>query len=283
MSTQHATSGHRSPFPVIGLKIVIALAASACSYDWSMYSSSLAGGGDASTGSHGAGDTTSTATSPSATGGAGGAGTTGSGGAGGSGGVVPCSPGGFDALQETFSGSAVDAAKWHSGVSGDALITVSDGQLALRLPQDSGASWAGIDSMNPYDLIDCQVSIRVLEAPNPDTEAVAHFTVEVDGSNYIAFEHWGTDLMATCFIEDEFFSLQTVRYDPVAHAYWRLREAAGVSYWETSADGVAWTLLVSRPNPIPVRGLFMILGAGTSRREAIPPGAFRIDDVNVVP
>lgn len=29
-------------------------------------------------------------------------------------------------------------------------------------------------------------------------------------------------------------------YDPVAHAWWRVREAGGVLFWDTSTDGQAW-------------------------------------------
>lgn len=38
-------------------------------------------------------------------------------------------------------------------------------------------------------------------------------------------------------------------YDPVAHAWLRLREDAGTLRWETSSDGVTWTVLRTAASP----------------------------------
>ncbi|MEU4133654.1 hypothetical protein [Streptomyces wuyuanensis] len=38
-------------------------------------------------------------------------------------------------------------------------------------------------------------------------------------------------------------------YDPVAHAWLRLREDAGSLFWESSPDGAAWTVLRTAASP----------------------------------
>src|SRR5690606_38691324 len=65
--------------------------------------------------------------------------------------------------------------------------------------------------------------------------------------------------------EEDFLSLVTEPYDPVAHRWLRIRDEGGALYFEHSADGVTWEeLAVRSPNQIPVDDLLVSLGVRTN-------------------
>ncbi len=37
-------------------------------------------------------------------------------------------------------------------------------------------------------------------------------------------------------------AVTTIAYDATAHAWWRIRETGGQTFWETAPDGIVWTL-----------------------------------------
>ncbi len=64
-----------------------------------------------------------------------------------------------------------------------------------------------------------------------------------------------------------------IAYDPVAHRHWRIREAGGLLFWETSPDRVVWAELRREPVPYPldhVRGSIvaggLVTGVATEAR-----------------
>ncbi|WP_338699209.1 LamG-like jellyroll fold domain-containing protein [Streptomyces sp. Q6] len=61
-------------------------------------------------------------------------------------------------------------------------------------------------------------------------------------------------------------SATVLTYNPIDHAWWRVREASGVVYWETSGDGFGWTVRRSLATPawVGVNQVTAELGASRS-------------------
>lgn len=73
-------------------------------------------------------------------------------------------------------------------------------------------------------------------------------------------------------------------YDPVAHAWWRFREAAGIVYMETSPDAVTWTVRRQVPTPAWVTAGNYPLHFSTHRETGdLTSYYFEIDNVNTTP
>ena len=70
-------------------------------------------------------------------------------------------------------------------------------------------------------------------------------------------------------------------YDADAHRWWRLREQAGQTYWEISADGVAWTTLLQLASPVPVSAVDVELGLSCDNGCA--PATAYFDNYNLPP
>ncbi|MEW1922262.1 hypothetical protein [Streptomyces sp. NPDC088360] len=74
----------------------------------------------------------------------------------------------------------------------------------------------------------------------------------------------------------------TLAFDPVAHRWWRFREAAGTFYWETSPNAVTWTVRRSMAT-----NQWLRFGTLRTNFEAYAasgtPTVAEVDNVNVIP
>jgi hypothetical protein len=52
-------------------------------------------------------------------------------------------------------------------------------------------------------------------------------------------------LSARTHLDKQVATLLTIPFDLGAHAWWRLRQQNGVTYWDVSSDGVSYSLLAS--------------------------------------
>lgn len=259
------------------------LALGGCSHDWDAYDPRGGPSAGGAGGSGGSGAVTSSATTSTTTGAGGSGGMGGAGGAGG-GGNPQCGPSGLLLLQDDFDDGVVGPA-WTANQYNAAVLAVQGGALEISLPDPSDpAMYAGLYSVDHVDLSGCGLMARVLEVPSPATSAYAHMSIDTDdGTGSLEFLAIGGDLVAKRTLDGMESHAASAAYDPVQHAYWRLRESGGDFYWETSPDAAAWQVLFTEPAAMPLTLLHVGIGAGTYQVEPAPPGAFRVDAVNTPP
>jgi hypothetical protein len=71
-----------------------------------------------------------------------------------------------------------------------------------------------------------------------------------------------------------------IAFDPAQHAHWRMRESAGTFYFETSADGVGWTVRAQTASSLLLPLDFLNLELGVFHENPGPnPGRARFDDL----
>lgn len=75
-------------------------------------------------------------------------------------------------------------------------------------------------------------------------------------------------------------TLASITYDATAHAWWRIRESAGTTYFDTSPDGSSWTNRWSAASPVAYDSMLAQAGAGTGSGTA---GNAYVADFNVPP
>lgn len=150
----------------------------------------------------------------------------------------------FTDLTDTFDAAAVDTVKWPDNYNtgpGGALPDQVDGRA--RVPCDSG--FAAFASAPIYTLQGSEARVHVTPPPGGDhIEAYTQLLIlsDVSGTQLVFEVDTATNLLLMAIHEgfvDE--NATTIPYDPVAHAWLRLREAATILYWDTSPDGRGWT------------------------------------------
>jgi hypothetical protein len=178
----------------------------------------------------------------------------------------------LETLVDDFPGSSFDPVQWPTV---PAAATVSGGVASIT-PTTSGLIF--IESA-AYDATGSYLIVKVVTPPatgTPTTEAY----VWLDANNYVKIVQQGTSLTVTWFEAGAGLNVVSVvtTYDPVAHAYWRIRYAAGTFYASASPNGFVWTTEKSQAVTWAVTAVTARLGI--NRNSATLPTA-TFDKVNL--
>jgi hypothetical protein len=224
----------------VALGVIAASAAAGCR-DWGRFESVETGAGGAGAGNAGGGSGTSM---PSTTGTGTATGmtttstmsTTGPGGGGG-GSNTDC--GTIDILSDAFDGGDLDW-KWGNDTE---YFSLQNGELVLLYP--AGEAGFQIETTAGFDFTGRGMIFEVSEAAagvdlwfNVGRNSDNYFEILVDGNN---------NLRLTYEDDGDYVTISEEPFDPIAHRFWRLREADGNVHYEVSPDGSNWTEKTQRP------------------------------------
>jgi hypothetical protein len=156
----------------------------------------------------------------------------------------------FGDLTDDFTAPTVDTVKWPDNYNtSGAMPDQPDGQA--RVPCSDG--FAAYASAPIYRLQDSSAHVQLTPPEGPGhLESYAQLLIlsDVTGTQ-IVFEvdaATGSLMMAihTDFVDE---NAAVLPYDPIAHAWLRIRESASILSWDTSPDGRAWTTLHTADSP----------------------------------
>jgi hypothetical protein len=200
------------------------------------------------------------------------------GGSSGAGGT--CAPGAhppISSLTDDF-GDGTPAPAWSPHLACSPVET--GGEVVFAIPADV-MQFCWYQSVDTFRLTCDALTFAVLEATTP-TQGVQTF---------VYLDYIDENLMPdtiNLILEGGGFQLGRMSdmtslpkpYDPVQDRWWRLREAEGRLYFETSPDGKDFIDLGSIPDPAPLESVRVRFGAGAY--QALPnPGTARFDCYNV--
>ena len=183
-----------------------------------------------------------------------------------------------ETVTDTFD-TAIDTNKWiaQSGVVWEA------GQV--KLPSAQAFSRALSTKNRAYTLRGSSVFAKITAIPSLG-----------NGQRWLSFEFWdefsdnyfgvgiyGSRIATDIQVDGSWTEESTTPYDPVAHAWWRLRESGGTIYYEVSPDAQTWNLMASTPWPSEwdTRPFYFDFSAGYSGTNTADYGY--VDNVNVLP
>jgi hypothetical protein len=152
-------------------------------------------------------------------------------------------------------------------------------------PDANSSNWSGgeLKSERLYDLRGDEVSIHVLQVPNQPAGGVGDFELDYDNGDDLFMSVYGGNMKCGYDRGGVEHLAAKATYDPVTHAYWKLREDQGTIYCETSTDGSTWTPFGSFNLAggllAPASALRLLAYAGVPAMTATP-GQFVIDDLH---
>lgn len=162
-------------------------------------------------------------------------------------------PSKIDTLVDSFT--AENPAVWFGY---DSDVFVSGGQLHVN----ATPAYPALGSLDHYDLTSSAIHVQLTQRPLLGSgETDATFGLYGSGSNSAIFILEGTVLYMREIVGGVNNTTNVV-YNATTHAWWRIREAAGMIYWETAPDGVTWTTRRSKAIGSPYTDVGVALGAG---------------------
>jgi hypothetical protein len=150
-------------------------------------------------------------------------------------------------LRDNFNDNVVDTAKWP-----DSYNTFSETGGRARVACDTGFSAFATDQAWTLEDSEARCQLFPPAAGGAAGEAWAQLliTTPTGGTDAIIEVNAASGTLGMAvrvgYFDPGFTSLP---YDPVAHAWLRLREAGGNLHWETSPDGITWTTRRTETSP----------------------------------
>ncbi|HET7461177.1 MAG TPA: vanadium-dependent haloperoxidase [Longimicrobium sp.] len=179
-------------------------------------------------------------------------------------------------LTDDFRDGVADAVKWW--VDAPALTSEQSGTLQIR-PKVAN-DYGGYSSNAAYDLTSSEYKVRLVRPLRTTAAAEAYLAAGKDTSNTVVLGVEGGELYCSRKVAGTVTEPARIPYDADAHLWLRLRERGGTLYYETSADGEAWTVQAAIANPFALTAVTVEISAGIWQN--VPsPGVAIFDCLNL--
>lgn len=142
-------------------------------------------------------------------------------------------------LADAFTAPAIDTSLWNNVTAGAATLDAVNDEVVLAVPTASG----GINTFgtnNLYDATGSSVYAQVGVTANGAGNTKTIMRVRFDSTNAVTMRVESGVFKMTMQIGGSLTSTTLPAYDPHQHRFWRLREAGGSFYADTSPDGLTW-------------------------------------------
>ena len=185
---------------------------------------------------------------------------------------------------DAFADTAIDHLFW-SAVSQDAEVSEGDGSINIALLPDTGTSTGILNSKSVYSLRNSQAWVKVEEVVGSQGHVNNQFSLQRDWNNALTWWFENSRLNAMYFVNGQPSTLASLDYSPSIHTWWRIREAFGTVYWDTSTDGTNWTTQasVSSGALFSLDAVNVVLFAREWGSGSTDPGTARYSNLNVRP
>ena len=185
---------------------------------------------------------------------------------------------GVDILKDTFTGSTLDTSKWVK--FGPTSRTVQNGVVTIS-SSVTGTGWQGITSKAAYQLKDNAVFVEVPKTTNGGATAETQLVVEKAANNRLLIIRSIHGMLFRKIVNGA-FSDTGIAYSATNMRWWRIREAGGNVYFETSSNASTWTIRRTIAKPFDLSSVKVSLSAGTYQITN-NPGTAQFDNLNTPP
>lgn len=184
----------------------------------------------------------------------------------------------FHNLTDNFDDNSINATIWN-----DDTASETGGQMVVTANTSTG-TYNGISSDSRYDLTESYAFIQLVSAGDTSLSFTTYIlelyndTVDL----YWAIEYGATDEIVAYKSPNsvDYTEIYRATYDPDVHKWFRIREASGTVYWDTSADGTNWTNRDSDVTGYDLTALNVFFGA---ENPASGSTTVTFDNFNVAP
>lgn len=166
-------------------------------------------------------------------------------------------------LADDFADNSVNTTLWSQFAFGSVTGSETAGTYQFAVTT-AGTGAAQLLTQSRYDLTGDYFATELTSAGAQEAGLQAYATMaQVDASNQAYVTVANGFMGAVQNVAGVITGLNFIAYDPALHRWFRIREAAGTTYWEVSANGVVWSAIWSAANPIPLNDVTLLIGTDT--------------------
>ena len=185
-------------------------------------------------------------------------------------------------LQDGFQDNVRNTALWTTGyfefaAAGSTVAESGQTVDVTLLGNTGGVYYNGFLSVNAYDMTGSEFVARLVTAPNVAGAAEGVFAAYLDANNAAAFIISGATIAARGRLAGSNANVASVAYVPATHAWLRIREAGGTTFWDTAPStasnppvGGDWVNLTSAVNSITMTAIKACIGGGVYNADISP-------------
>ncbi len=186
-------------------------------------------------------------------------------------------------FSDNFDDNSIDEVNWNTLTSVGATVTETGQQLELYVPSDN-LSYATLMMDGAEDMTGKYVGVEIKSVSNAsdnnDSQLFISDTNDGSGdhvtSDKVGFAIYSGSISAYSAGEG-WNTLWTAGWDLETYKFWRIREDGGITYWDTSADGVIWTNRASETSIIDMSNVYIGL-SGQVNNGSAPSATTRVFD-----
>ena len=183
--------------------------------------------------------------------------------------AAPCT-GTAHTLVDNFDDNTFNSLSWgNSYEDATSRHVEANGRLEIRMVAGSTDDWAGYVSSQTYELKGDRVFVEVPVVNAQRGNAILLLWTSLQKSDGPSIEFERGRLIMRRRINDVINDRVNIPYDAVNHRWWQLREKAGTLYWETSPNGVTWTIRHQEATPSATTAI-VTLAAGSGNADPQP-------------
>jgi hypothetical protein len=172
------------------------------------------------------------------------------------------------------------AADWSPWVgSGTCSARIVGGAAQIDFP-GTGGSFCGVDTDRLLDLTGDAISFEMVAGPDDPTFVTFGELVTPDQVNRVDIRISDGTVRMRQVLAGSPVTSASIPYDATAHRFWRLREAGGRIFWDSSPDGATWRSRADATAQVEITAMYFTMAAG---HDAPGPGGspvVRFDRVN---
>ena len=187
-------------------------------------------------------------------------------------------------LTDTFLEGSLNLTLWNQSTIAGTTITYDSRGAVITYPASTTSSaYAQIESNGQYDLTNSYVYLKVTGVTTSTSSTYCGLSVAAQTpGNSIVFQAFNGTLQLEYFLGGVQNVVGSITYVPSTMVWWRIREASGTIFWDTSADGINWTNQASVADPFVPNDVNVFISSGATGT-ATSPGQFIFEDFNTPP
>lgn len=184
------------------------------------------------------------------------------------------------ALTDDFNDNSIDATKWINNYGARIL----EQNKRLEISTLTSAGYYAFETKENASLLGSSVSVKLTNAGDQSLVTYKCYPISISNAEFSNKVEWVVS-GNVCYMFKRIGGVATnlggsFAYNAVTHLYFRIREQEGIIYFDTSANGTAWTNRRTTPNPMSLNAIKVLMQVGNYGVEATGTAAYW-EDYNV--